>query len=157
MQIVFGVEHCELRDQGSNYLNEFLQKITSTANVVDRDDRLCIVQTESDFQALKELFQSEKRLEETYELYPLQSPSTKFNTDYGFVSSSKHAYLFKEMTIPFRLNEENERAKMAMLQMEEHLVATDDSTSPLLYFADRQQRELIEQIASAYQVTVTFL
>lgn len=157
MQIVFGVEHCELRDQGSNDLSEFLQKISSTANVVDQDDRLCIVQTESDFQALKDLFQSEERLEETYELYPLQSPAVTFNTDYGFVSSSKQAYLFKEMTIPFHLNEESESAKMAMLQMEEHLVATDDSVSPCIYFADRQQRELIEQIASAYQVTVTFL
>lgn len=157
MQTVYGVEHKELRDQGSGFISQFVRKIASVANVVDRDDRLCIVQNEEDFHALRDLFTKEKVLEESFELYPLQSPTTTFNTDYGFVSTSNHAYLYKEMTIPFQLDDEGEQAKMAMMQMDEHLVGVDDSMSPLVYFADRQQKDLIEQIAVAYEVTVTFL
>ncbi len=157
MQTVYGVEHKELRNQGSGFISQFVRKIANAAKVVDRDDRLCIVQSEEDFSALQDLFQKENVLEESFELYPLQSPTTTFNTDYGFVSTSNHAYLYKEMTIPFQMKDEGESAKMAMMQMEEHLVGEDDSVSPVIYFADRKQKELIEQIASAYEVTVTFL
>ncbi|WP_349407801.1 hypothetical protein [Pseudalkalibacillus sp. SCS-8] len=157
MQTVYGVEHCDLRNQGSGFISQFVRKIADTANVVDRDDRLCIVQSEADFKALKNLFQQENVFEEAFELYPLQSPTATFNTDYGFVSSSNHAYLYKEMSIPFQMDMDGEDEKMAFMQMEEHLVGIDDSVSPIHYYVDRQQKELIEQIASAYQVTVTFL
>ncbi|MCF6408456.1 hypothetical protein [Pseudalkalibacillus salsuginis] len=158
MQILYGVEHRDLKGHSSGFSSQFVRKIAETASILDRDDRLCIVQTESEKQALKDLFERENLYEETFELYPLQSPAASFNTDYGFVSSSNRVYLYKEMTVPFRINDEEEDdIKMAMLQMEEHLVAVDESVNPFVYFADRQQGDLIKQIGSAYQVSVTLL
>ncbi|WP_261129437.1 hypothetical protein [Bacillus sp. Marseille-Q3570] len=158
MQIVYGVEHRELRGHPPGFISQFVHKIASTANIVDRDDRLCIVQSESEYEALQALFKEDDLFEEAYALYPLQSPTTTFNKDYGFVSSSNHAYLYKEMAVPFRMDEGNgEQTKMAMLQLEEHIVALDDSVNPIIYFADRQQDDLVKQIASAYDVSVTLL
>ncbi len=158
MQIVYGVEHRDLKGHSSGFSSQFVRKIADTANILDRDDRLCIVHTEFEKQALQALFEQENLFEEAFELYPLQSPAQSFNTDYGFVSSSNHTYLYKEMAVPFRIDHGNEEEiKMAMLQMEEHIIAIDESVNPFIYFADRQQGDLIKQIASAYQVSVTLL
>ncbi|WLD92056.1 hypothetical protein [Alkalihalobacillus sp. AL-G] len=157
MEVVYGVEHCELSDQSQDDLNELFTTIESIATIIDRDEQLLIVKTEHEYKMLQNFFEQKAFLEECLLLFQLDSDSIHMlNTDYGFTADSGHSYLYKELTFPFQVSLNTEQEQMAMLQMQEHIIAEEEGGSPI-YYADRQQQELILRIASAYQVSFTLL
>ncbi|WP_257345829.1 hypothetical protein [Pseudalkalibacillus decolorationis] len=160
MKNVYGVEHCEQIDQSQSNLNDLYNRVDSLVNVIDRDERLVIVNSIDESNSLLQLFSEEGVFEENYQLYQLSGDSTNTcNTDYGFTSTTGHLYVYKELSLPFQFNEpvgENQQQHMAFLQMKEHLIAEEQGSSTI-YYVDRQQQELIEGIARAYKIGVTFL
>ncbi|MCT8138581.1 hypothetical protein H1D32_13030 [Anaerobacillus sp. CMMVII] len=61
------------------------------------------------------------------------------------------------MVIHFSISGYNERdVRTALEQMDEHLVAIDMTPNKTFYFVERYHQELIEGIADAYKVVVTF-
>lgn len=117
-----------------------------------------IARNTSEILPLESLLVEKHLFEAVFVLYLLENPEAK-NTfiDFGFVSNEKNYFLYEELVIPFTISGYNEKDVHAALeQMEEHLVATDVGKDRSLYFVERYHQELIEGIADAYKVVVTF-
>jgi hypothetical protein len=158
LEIVYGVEMRSLTGHPSGFIYQIVENTADLANVIDRDRELVIVHSKLEAEQLAAFYELKEMLEETYTLYRLDAPSqTALFTDYGFTSSSEVSYLYVETTIPFRItNGEEEAIRMALYQIEEHLIAVDGAELPI-YFVDRQQKELIDGFANAYKIKAEFL
>jgi hypothetical protein len=77
--------------------------------------------------------------------------------DYGFMSHSHHPYVYANDVYVFILNEEGRhmQAKLALEQMEEHLLASFQSDGRSLLVTSNHSDELMQRIARAYQCTTT--
>ncbi|MGA9290343.1 MAG: hypothetical protein WBV93_18585 [Anaerobacillus sp.] len=155
MNTVFGVEMKPPKNKEPGFTAQLVKKTAELANVMDRDKQLVIMSNQTEAEALKEFYQSKEVFEEFFTLVHL-SKSTKLTgifDDYGFVSQNQQFFLYKNMVSGFTIKqgEENE-IKMALLQFKEHLIARDHE----LYYIDRMQIELIEGIARAYNLELTF-
>lgn len=100
----------------------------------------------------------EDAIEEEFPLYWLSNPDPKrVFTDFGFISDKNNYYLYQEFIIPFSVTGYNEKeVGNAIEQMDEHLVAIDHHNIETIYFVERYHESLIEKIAQAYKVDVTF-
>lgn len=102
----------------------------------------------------------EKNLyEASFILYQLNSPAEKKNTftDFGFTSHNMADFLFEELVIPFTITGTNQKEKTAALaQMDEHLVAIEQTDTVTNYYVERYHQNLIIGIANAYNVNVAF-
>lgn len=117
-----------------------------------------IVNNNDDEQLLENLLEENNLFEAKFALYMLENPEPK-NTflDFGFISKERIHYLYQELVIPFTTSGYNEKDIQAALeQMDEHLIATDTGTDKTLQFVERYHQELIEGIADAYKIIVTF-
>lgn len=154
MKLVYGVEHSlDLSEEGVNELYGTIDEM----DVLDLENQLVIVGCKRDYQILVNLFNQYSVLADVFRLIQLDATNVQsFNFDYGFTTERGLFYVFQEMTLPFQFNVKTEQEQMALLQMEEHIVAVELG-SPPTYFTDRQHEELILKIASAYDVVVTFL
>ena len=155
MNTVFGVEMKPPKNKRPGFTAQLVKKTAELANVMDRDKQLVIISNQAEAEALKEFYQSKGVFEEFFTLVHL-SKSTKQTglfEDYGFVSQNQQFFLYKDMVSGFTIKqgEENE-IKMALLQFKEHLIARDHE----LYYIDRMHIELIEGIARAYNLELTF-
>lgn len=154
----FGVEMAESGNRLPGAVAQIVKQIAQEVNVIDRDDRLYILASSTDAEKLIDLFSENDMFEDYYELFELEEGSvTDDFPDYGFVSISGRYYLYEEITLPFRLEKtpDPKQQEMAIQQMNEHLIAKE-TTEETLYFTDRQHKELIERIAKAYGITVSF-
>lgn len=155
LNIVFGVEMKPPVDKLPGFIAQLVKKTAELAKVLDRDKQLVILSTEEEANALQNYYQSKGVLEGFYPLvYLSQSSELKTSfTDYGFISQNNEPYLYKEMVASFMIQKgENQQREMALLQMEEHLICKDEN----LFFIDRMHIELMEGIARAYNVELTF-
>jgi len=117
-----------------------------------------IVNNSGEEQQLENLLKENNVFEAGFTLYLLENPDPK-NTfiDFGFTSKEKKYYLYEELVIPFTTSGYNEKDIQAALeQMDEHLIATDTGLDKTLHFVERYHQELIEGIADAYKIIVTF-
>lgn len=104
--------------------------------------------------AIKSLLEREQLFEEMHHLIKV-NPTKIYDsfTDYGFISEAGHHYLISNMVISFKLwSDDSNQLKMCMLQVEEHLLAENQS----ILFADRNDQELIQKIAQSYHASVDF-
>jgi hypothetical protein len=92
-------------------------------------------------------------IEAVHSLYLLNQPTLYQDfQDYGFSSKSKN-YLFRNMVKGFSITSgENMDIKMALLQFNEHLIASDDT----IYLVDHHHQGLIEKIANSYNIKIHF-
>ncbi len=92
-------------------------------------------------------------IESIHMLYSLKCPTLYHNfDDYGFHSMSGH-YLLENMTTKFTIVQGSKKdIEMALLQFDEHLIAKDEA----FYYVDFHYRELIENIAKAYNISIRF-
>ncbi|MGG1679830.1 hypothetical protein ACIFOT_29550 [Neobacillus sp. NRS-1170] len=82
--------------------------------------------------------------------------STTFE-DYALVFDEDHCGLFASDIIPFFITGGNQNdIQMAMYQFEEHLVFETMENGSALFFIEKNNIELIQKIARAYQIVVTF-
>ncbi|KKK33201.1 hypothetical protein WQ57_25055 [Mesobacillus campisalis] len=96
-------------------------------------------------------------LEEVHSLVCLKNAAEgELFADYGF-KSGERVYLFKDLVSAFTLEwSALDEARMAKLQIEEHLVAAGGPDS-WMFFIDRQMCTLMEGIAQAYGCKALFL
>ncbi|MFD1736534.1 hypothetical protein ACFSCX_08145 [Bacillus salitolerans] len=74
--------------------------------------------------------------------------------DYGFKFPNQSYYVIRNMVRAFSiLSGDEQEIKMALLQFDEHLLAKQGK----LYVVDAHHQGLIEKIAEAYNITVSFL
>lgn len=104
---------------------------------------------------LSKQFSSLNLIEEVHEVLFFEELTVyeKFS-DYGW--KGKRYYLYRELVLPFKVVEGEEvQIKMAVLQMEEDLIAYDNKNQT--FFVGCHVKELIEGYANAYQIRVEFL
>ncbi|MFC0269988.1 hypothetical protein ACFFIX_00755 [Metabacillus herbersteinensis] len=150
MNILFGVEL-----SGATSLNfNLLLRIKEKVRIVDHDDTIVIVSSFFEAERLKSLFEEQTIFEEQHALVLLDNPEvTSLYSDYGFKSHANKIYLFQELVQSFTITATDPvQEKMALLQFEEHLIAKDGA----LLYIDSQFLKLVQGIATAYSIGVTF-
>ncbi|WP_027407789.1 hypothetical protein [Anoxybacteroides tepidamans] len=88
-------------------------------------------------------------------LIEIEKPAvTAIFTDYGFVSSSGHFYLFEPLVTAFSITDGDPiEIEMFLLQLEEYIIARE-KTEPMTYWIGKQHEELLTKVASAYHVAI---
>lgn len=155
MSIVYGIELNPPPDALPGLIAQLVKKTGELVNAIDRDGKLVIVATEEEANVLSEYYESKKAFGDRFSLIPLSqdSKSTPSLTDYGFFSQNNRIYLYETMVASFSIVKgEKEQIEMARLQIEEHLVAIDQER----LYVDTMQKELMEGIARAYQIELSF-
>jgi pyruvate/2-oxoacid:ferredoxin oxidoreductase alpha subunit len=150
-----------------------LELVTDTADILTENDRVqqyvskhrldyyqfgIIVLDENDRLQLASLLNEYNVFETEFTLYKLEKPEKKRTfIDFGFLSNEKNYYLYAELVIPFTISGHNEKnVHTALEQMDEHLIAIDETPERTQYYVERYHQQLIEGIADAYRVIVTF-
>lgn len=143
---------------------QIVKGLAAKATLFDRDKEMLIVDTEHDRDAVIELLVHYKVEYETMELTLLPEAAQVAGTfeDYGFASRAGNSYLYNRLTVLFAFDDQVEdndstQRQMAILQMEEHVIAKFIEGGTPIYAADRQLDELIERIARAYRCSIRFL
>lgn len=143
---------------------QIVKGLAAKANLFDRDKEMLIVDTEHDRDAVVELLIHYKVEYETMELTLLPEAAQMAGTfeDYGFTSRAGNSYLYNRLTLLFTFEdriEDNDQTErhMAVLQMEEHIIAKFAEGGATIYAVDRQLDELIGGIAKAYRCNIRFL
>lgn len=117
-----------------------------------------VVKNEKDHLETKKMLEENEVFEGSFPLYMLYylEPKNTFS-DFGFISYENKPFLYAELVIPFSISGNNEKdVKAALEQMDEHLVAIDFRSNKTYYFVERYHQELIQGIADAYKIIVTF-
>ncbi|RXI99471.1 hypothetical protein DS745_14715 [Anaerobacillus alkaliphilus] len=117
-----------------------------------------VVKTNEEKHELINLLQTLDLFETSFAIYMLENATTKSTfLDFGFISNEKKYFLYGDLVIPFTTSGNNEKDVLAALeQMDEHLVGVDTCTNKTYYFVERYHQELIQGVADAYKIIVTF-
>ncbi len=156
MNTVYGVEMKPPIGKLPGFTAQLVRKTAELATVIDRDKQLVIISNKQEAMALKDYYISKDVYEEFYPLLVLSKLTVQkaIFTDYGFVSQNNDYYLYKNMVASFTINHgEDEEIKMALIQFEEHVIAQDQE----VLYIDQSYIELIEGIARAYGLQLTFM
>jgi hypothetical protein len=150
MQFIYGIE---LPNDNDNDLIEPFLPIIST--YVESVSTLFMFKSYDDICFLTEQL---KEYHVNYSVHQLilikDSITSSVISDYGYLSTSNNMYILKEMIAVFTITYGTETdIKMALLQFDEHLIAQLNQ----FYFIDLHQDLLIEKIAKAYNIKVSFL
>ncbi|MCA0986016.1 hypothetical protein [Guptibacillus algicola] len=155
MSIVYGIELDPPRGALPGFTSQLVKRTGELANAIDRDGKLVIVADKDEANSLVDYYTSKHAMGErcTLILLSQQCKPTAFLTDYGLISQNNRNYLYENMVTPFSIKKgEDEQIQMALLQIEEHLIATDQN----IMYVDVMQKELMEGIARAYQIELSF-
>ncbi|MBN8208260.1 hypothetical protein JI666_05825 [Bacillus sp. NTK071] len=156
MNTVYGVEMKPPKGKLPGFTAQLVKKTTELATVIDRDKQLAIISNKQEAHALKDYYISKDVYEDFFTLLQLSKVAkpTDIFTDYGFVSQNNHYYLYNHLISGFIIKHgEEEEIKMAKLQFEEHLIAQDHG----IFYIDQSYIELVEGIARAYGLELTFV
>ncbi|MDN4074739.1 hypothetical protein [Fictibacillus terranigra] len=157
MSLFYGIEMKPAEKKLPATSAQIVRKTAELAKVIDRCETIVIVKTMEEALALKEYYETQNLFEE---LHPLLSPAhfqpTGRFQDYGFQSVSQRHYLFEDTVLSFRVNRgTDQEISMFLFQLDEHLIGTDQEDDGSNYFVDREEKELIQKYASAYNVIIT--
>ena len=155
LNFVYGIKMKPPVNKLPGFIAQIVKKTADLANVMDRDKQLVIISDRVEAEALQNYYQSKGVLEDFHPLIHLsQASECRLSfTDYGFFSQNDEPYLYKEMIAWFRIIKGHHQQKeMALLQMEEHIICRDEQ----LFFVDRMHLELMQGIARAYNIELTF-
>jgi len=156
---VYGVEMKLPEGKRPGYYAQFVKALAANVRLADRDKELLIVEGEAEREALIALLNEYKFEYEEFELLrlPEQAETTPLFADYGFVSISDRAYLYKHLCAVFRFAEAKGDVGSAIRQMEEHLIARFSERGQTHYAVDRTLAELMHGIAKAYKSAIEFV
>lgn len=137
--------------------NKMIKTFISDNNIETYDFGI-VVSAENSIDITKNLFIEAGVFEVEYSLFKLVAPNIKqVFTDFGFISHKNNHYLYEELVIPFSVNSHDKKDLSSGLeQMDEHLIAIDHSDADTIYLVERYHQQLIEGIAKAYNINVTF-
>jgi hypothetical protein len=157
MKVCYGVEMKISKQKFPGYTAQIIKKTAELVNVIDRDNQLVIIESKKEAENLAAFYEEKELLENQLILFKLeQTETTDLFFDYGFFSTNNCTYLYEETSLPFTIkNGELKQIEMALLQIEEHLIAKEKEEHTL-YYIDRHHKELIEKYASAYKITISF-
>ncbi|MCQ6266205.1 hypothetical protein M1K46_11070 [Fictibacillus sp. WQ 8-8] len=157
MSLCYGVEIKPVSKKHPAAAAQVVRKTAELANVFDRSGEIIIVKTMEEALALKAYYETQNYFEELHPLYSPESfqPTDRF-WDYGFRSASQHFYLFEDTVLSFTINGGTiQEISMALFQLDEHLIGTEQRDHSSKYFVDKEEKELIEKYASAYNIAIT--
>jgi hypothetical protein len=157
MKICYGVEMKTPTKKSSGYTAQIIKKTAELAIVMDCDEQLVILASKEESENLAAFYEEKGLLENQFILFKLEQPeTTDLFFDYGFFSNGNGAYLYEETSLPFTIKDgDSKQIEMALLQIEEHLIAKEQEAQTL-YYIDRHQKELIEKYAKSYKITLSF-
>ncbi|WP_347549625.1 hypothetical protein ABFG93_19250 [Pseudalkalibacillus hwajinpoensis] len=156
METVYGVEMKPPIGKLPGFIAQIIKKTAELATVMDRDKRLVIISNKEEALTLQDYYLSKGVFEEFYSLLPLSPNANPYASfyDYGFVSQNTNYFLYENLVSYFIISTGvEEQIEMAQLQMDEHVIAKDDD----VFYIDHMHTELMEGIARAYQLELTFL
>jgi hypothetical protein len=141
------------------FFAQIVKEMAQSVQIIDRDSQLFVIKTEQEAEKLKEIFSKKNVYEETHTLLKLSDQSTITSAfhDYGFKSASENYYLFADLVVPFQISSTDpQQIEMALLQIDEHLIAKDDEKQTI-YYVDQQHETLIKKYAIAYDIELSLI
>ncbi|WP_078545691.1 hypothetical protein [Litchfieldia alkalitelluris] len=152
MKTVYAIE---LNDQPSSDDISFLN---DKSGQFYEEELLIIFHSAEKFIEAEQYFQDNQVLEDCYELVHLkQAEITPLFEDYGFIIDEVY-YLIKNSVFAFNIvSGEATQIEMALFQIEEFLISTENVDGQFFYFVDIHQRELIQRFANAYEIELSLL
>jgi hypothetical protein len=156
---MFGVEMQIPRGKLPGFYAQVIHKIGDAVEVFDRDKQLLIVEGEAERDKLLAILSKHDMIDEEFGLWLVpEGMDVPLLDDYGFTSVSGRRYLYDHLAAPFAVPDQAGAEKdrwAALEQMREHLIGCPEKLDGgSVCFADASQRELIERIAKAFQVSV---
>ncbi|QOR65515.1 hypothetical protein IM538_17125 [Cytobacillus suaedae] len=159
MLLRFGLEMSIIKEKLPGYTATIIKEIAGLVTIIDRDEQILIVATAKEALELQDYLIEQNLFEDFFLLLELHNPETKETFyDYGIHSLQEKDYLFLEMISVFTIESgSNEQIEMSLYQFEEHLLCIDTGyESKKYYYVDRNFVELINGIAQAYDIEVSF-
>ncbi len=159
MLLRFGLEMSIVKDKLPGYTATLIKEIADVATIIDRDEQLLIVATAKEALELQDFLIAKNLFEDFFLLIELHNPETKETFyDYGIHSLQEKDYLFLEMVSVFTIDKgKKEQIEMSLYQFEEHLLCIDTGyESKKYYYVDRNFIDLVNKIAQAYDIEVSF-
>ncbi|MBU8879375.1 hypothetical protein BGM26_10305 [Bacillus sp. FJAT-29790] len=153
MKIIYGVE--------ANYIIEEVPEckelIEGETTIFDYHDSTFIYETKEDASLAEDLLREVGLFENQTDLI-LVGEGEKGDTFFDFGMESSHGtYLLKELLCAFSIVRGNSDAiQMATFQLQEHFIFKAESDIAAIYFAELHLQDLIEGIAVAYDIEVSF-
>jgi hypothetical protein len=140
---------------------QIVKGLAQRVTLFDRDKELLVLNTTQDREAVIELLQHYHIPSEEMQLLLLPSDSDLYAsfTDYGFTSRAERHYLYDDLVSLFCFGESGltqADPANALLQMQEHLVASFLIDDFVYYAVDSHLNELMERIALAYRCSIKF-
>ncbi|WP_028549258.1 hypothetical protein [Paenibacillus sp. UNC451MF] len=140
---------------------QLIKALAAKAPLFDRDKELLIFSEPNEREAAYGIMAQYKIPYEELDILLLPESVQIEPTfdDYGFVSRSEQTYVYKDKVSMYTLIADDVSAEpaLALLQMEEHLLARYRDNDNTIYITDLHSDELMARIARAYQCSVHFL
>ncbi|MBT2687085.1 hypothetical protein J7I93_02690 [Bacillus sp. ISL-47] len=155
MKFLYGVE--------ANYIvedvPEFMDFIKKETELFDFQRSIFLFENDSDAELAKNLLIESNLIEGSSLLYYITNGEKGESFDDFGLESAKGFYLYPEMLCAFFITRgDAEDIQMAKYQFHEHLVFTaKDDDIGLIYFSELHLKDLINGIAEAYDIEVSFL
>ena len=153
MNIFYAVEANNIIEE----VPEFKALILCNTNVFESFEAIFIYKSEMDAEESKSLLLEAGLFENQFELIlTANGVIGETFTDFGFLTKN-HSFLLKEMVCGFLISRgEKEAIQMALFQLEEHLIFKTENEEDAFYFVEQHLKELVEGIANAYDIEVSF-
>jgi hypothetical protein len=158
MEIVYGVEMNNRKEITHHTYGQLIKEFAHKVPIIGQDKNVYVVASKAEEELLTKLLLEKEVFEDTFPLFQLKQPEiTPLFYDYGFITTDGTYYLYEELTFPFFIKKGNpQQLEMGLFQMMEHTICKDIALkNENLFFADKQQKELIEGIAKAYDIEVS--
>lgn len=141
---------------------QFVKALANQVRLFDRDKEMLIVDSQEERKRVVEVMKRFKFAYDFLDLRLLPHEVRRYPAfdDYGFISRAENAYVYEHLTAVYRINEDRPASPdlwQALLQMEEHWIASCAGDGGTRYVVDAQLRPLIERIAEAYRCQVEWL
>ncbi|WP_026583367.1 hypothetical protein [Bacillus sp. J33] len=155
MQVLYGIEANFIIEE----VPEFIEFIANKTELFDYRQRIFFFEKKEHAEYAKGALIEAGLFEESLKAYYIES-GVKGETfdDFGIEMETGY-YLFSELLCLFSITHgSEEEIQMAKYQFQEHIVFTakNNSSAPV-YFSELHLRELINGIADAYDIQVSFL
>jgi hypothetical protein len=141
---------------------QIVKGLAQRVTLFDRDKELLVLGSIQDRDAVIELLEHYHIPCEEMQLLLLPAESELYATftDYGFTSRAERHYLYDHLVSIYYFSETSltqANQSNALLQMQEHLIASFLIDHIPYYAVDSQLNELMERIALAYQCSIKFI
>ncbi|MBS4191283.1 hypothetical protein KHA94_13925 [Bacillus sp. FJAT-49705] len=153
MKIIFAVEANNIIEE----VPEFMELLVKETKVFDFHDLTFMFETYAEASHAEELLREADLLENHFELL-LVDNGEKGETFFDFgIETPNRTYLLKDLLCSFSIiGGDYDSIRMAVLQVDEHLIYKTVHEKETVYFVESHLIELVKGIADAYDIKVSF-